>query len=396
MTFYVEKQLALGPISFGVSPARPAGAPDDDPSLSTGPAGEFLRRRSEGFFFGGQDRFAGPTLPAAPTISSKPFWESLKGGSPARTYGFYALMLLGVLLVLLGFSVVATKGPQGWVEVILGLILIAIPIALTAQQRRKIREEEERQRAEREAIEKRNREMLAAYTAALGRAQNERTPEAFAALDRERQALTLPKEIWSPAARRAVLLIGFDELAKKNPKLADVIHRASSAAGLAAEDETSIKNDIYGTVVWHLLADDRLGAVQARQLAAIRENLGVEDTTAGVVQQFQRLRGLTPQTLPKTRCSTQLGFGEHCVHETPIDGGTLHVTNKRVLVDRKKRLEIPIAHAFDVVANADDSVITVKTDNPKKPLKLRVEQPVYSAAMLDLAASIDERPRGFA
>jgi hypothetical protein len=67
-----------------------------------------------------------------------------------------------------------------------------------------------------------------------------------------------------------------------------------------------------------------------------------------------------------------------------------------VLVDRKKRQEIPIAHAFDVVANADDSLITVKTDNPKKPLKLKVEQPVYSAAMLDLAASIDERPRGFA
>jgi len=396
MTFYVEKQLALGPISFGVSPTRQGAAPDDDPSLSTGAAGEFIRRRSEGFFFGGQDRFTGPTLPPAPTIASKPFWESLKGGTPSRTYGFYALIIIGIIFVLLGFSVIATKGPQGWVEVILGAILIAIPIVLTAQQRRKIREEEERQRAEREAIEKRNREMLAAYSAALDRAQKERTDEAFAALDRERAALTLPKELWSPSARRAVLLIGFDELAKKNAKLSDIIHRSVSAAGLSAEDEMAIKNEIYSTIVWHLLADDRLGPAQARQAAAVRDSLGVEDVTAGVVQQFQRLHGLTPHTLPRQRCTTQLGFGEYCVHETPADHGTLHVTNKRVIVDGKKRHEIPIAHAFDVVVNADDNVITVKTDNPKKPLRLKVEQPVYSAAMLDLAASIDERPRGFA
>lgn len=396
MTFYVEKKLALGPISFGVSPARLGSAPDDDPSLSTGAGGEFLRRRSEGFFFGGQDRFSGPTLPASPTISSKPFWESLKGDSPSRTYGFYALFIVGVIFVLLGFAVIATKGPQGWVEVILGAILIAIPIALTAQQRKKIREEEQRQRAEREAIDKRNREMLAAYSAALDRAQKERTDDAFAALDREHQALTLPNAIWSPSACRAVLLIGFDELAKKNPKLADIIHRAASAAGLNADEEKAIKRDIEATIVWHLLAADRLGPVQARQVAAIRESLGIDDGTANVVQQFQRIRGLTPQTLPRVRCTTQLGFGEYCAHETPVDQGTLHVTNKRLIVDGKKRQEMPIAHAFDVVANADDSVITVKTDNPKKPLRLKVEQPIYSAAMLDLAASIDERPRGFA
>jgi len=114
MTFYVEKKLALGAISFGVSPNRAAGAPDDDPSLSTGPAGEFIRSRSEGFFFGGQDRFAGPSLPAPKTIASKPFWESLKGDQPTRTYGFYALLILGVIFVLLGFSVILRKGPQGW------------------------------------------------------------------------------------------------------------------------------------------------------------------------------------------------------------------------------------------------------------------------------------------
>jgi hypothetical protein len=395
MTFYVEKKLALGPISFGVSPNRPAGPPDDDPSLSTGASGEFIRHRSEGFFFGGQDRFTGPSAPVSPTIASRPFWESLKSGQPSRTYGFYALLIVGALLVLLGFSVVVRKGPQGWVEVILGAAMIATPIVLTAQERKKIREEEERVRAEREAIDKRNREMLTAYTSALDRARSERTEEAFAQLQREREALTLPYELWGPVARRTILLIGFDELSKDLHKVAEAVHRVGDAAGVTVADQNDVKSDLYRTLLWHLLADDRLGPAQARRLATIREALGIMDDTAPIVQQFQRLRGLTPQTLPRQRCTTQLGFGEYCVHESPTDQGTLHVTNKRVITDGKKRFELPIAHAFDVVANMDDGAITVKTDNPKKPLRLKLEQPVYTAAMLDLAASIDERPRGF-
>jgi len=68
MTFYVEKKLALGSISFGVTPATDQ-AIDDDPALSTGPGGEFVRHRSGGFFFGGHDAFANPTLPPARSIS---------------------------------------------------------------------------------------------------------------------------------------------------------------------------------------------------------------------------------------------------------------------------------------------------------------------------------------
>jgi hypothetical protein len=395
MTFYVEKKLALGSISFGVSPNRDTAAPDDDATLSTGADGEFIRRRSEGFFFGGHDRFAGPTAPTLPTLASKPFWESFRSGQPSRTYGFFALLIFGALFVLLGFAVIARKGGQGWVEVILGAAMIATPIVLTAQQRRKIREEEEKARAEREATDKRNREMLAAYTAALERARNERSADAFAQLKKEREALTLPEEIWVPAARRAVLLIAFDELAKGTRDLSDIVYRAAGAAGLNSTHENAIRNELYATLAWHLLADRRLGPAQARRLATIREGLGISDDDAAMIQQFQRIRGLTPQTLPHQRCTTQLAFGEYCVHETATDQGTLHVTNKRVIVDAKKRIEIPIARAFDVVANVDDRAITVKTD-PKKPLRLKVDQPVYTAAMLDLASSIDERPKGFA
>jgi hypothetical protein len=201
MTFYVEKKLALGTIGFGVSGRRSDQDIDRDPALNTGPSGEFVRRRDDGFFFGGRDRFAAPIVPTSRSISGTPFLSSLKPDGTPRSYGLLALMVFGALLLLLGFGVVVRKGAQGWIEVILGAAMIATPIVLTAQKRNKLREQEERERVEREAAEKNNREMLVAYTGALERARLQLDDATFAHLERERQALTLPYEIWGRGAR---------------------------------------------------------------------------------------------------------------------------------------------------------------------------------------------------
>jgi heme exporter protein D len=394
MTFYVEKKLALGSISFGAAAGQPSN--DDGDALSTGPTGEFIRSGNERFFFGGHDAFAQPALPAAKSISSTPFWSSLRPDGTPRGYGLIASMALGVLFALLGLAVVGRKGPQGWVEVILGVIMIAVPIVMTAQKRKKIREQEERERAEREALEKRNREALAAYTAALDRVRQTPDDESLAALAREREALAVPNEIWSGAARRTVLLIAFDTLQKRGPagasEIARLIDRVTSAAGLSDDDAKAIKTDIYRTVVWHFLAANRLGQSSMRQAEALRKGLGVSEDEAKAVDQFQRVRTLT--ALPRVRCTTQLQFGEYCIYETPTDAGTLHVTNKRTLLDSgKKKIDIP--RATDVIVNADEGSITLKTD-PKKPLRLKVAEPIYAASVIDAASQIDERPRGFA
>src|SRR5437764_7768459 len=117
-------------------------------------------------------------------------------------------MAFGILFILLGFSVLARKGPQGWGEVIIGAICIAIPIVMTAQQRKQIRDQEERQRAEREALESRNLEMLTWYTKALNHLRVDRGEASLHALRGERESLTVPYEIWGPAARRTILEIG--------------------------------------------------------------------------------------------------------------------------------------------------------------------------------------------
>src|SRR5262245_29404451 len=138
MTFFVEKRLAVGRIRFSVSP-HDAAAANGDLTLSTGPNGEFVRRHSDGYFLGDAPRFDG----AAPTIESNsiarvPFWMALKPEGTAKSWAVLALLPLGLLFVLLGLAVLVSKGAAGIVEVFLGLIMMAVPIVMTAQRRRKI------------------------------------------------------------------------------------------------------------------------------------------------------------------------------------------------------------------------------------------------------------------
>ena len=404
MTYYVQKTLPLGPIRFGVSVRRPLDAIDDDPALSTGPKGEFTRRRDDGFFFGETTRVAEPTLSPSPSISQTTFLSSLKPDGTARGYGFIAMMIVGLLLAPLGFAVVERKGPQGWVEIILGVVFIAIPIVMTAQRRKQIRDQEESERAEREELETRNRQLLTWYVKALHHlVETERTDAALDALRGERETLTLPYGLWAPLARGMMLQIGFDELARRSVSgsaaIADLLRKAGIAAGLTPEEITGVAHDLYTTVCWHLLADDRLGHTQQKQLDTLRDGLGISDSDIPLevlaAAQFRDLRGITTANLPRANYAIQLGFQEYCIHQAPLDGGAIVITNRRLIVDEKKRAEVALPKVFDVVVDADSSIVTVKTDE-KTPLQLRLGYPIFTAAMIDLAASLDERPRGFA
>src|SRR5712691_8637121 len=108
MTYYVEKKLALGSIRFGVGRRRTAEAIDDSPELITGAAGEFIRRRNEGFYFGGEDRFNKPVVPELPSIRSTPFTASIM-----QRRGLLGLAAAGGVLFLLGVAVLAIHHPAG-------------------------------------------------------------------------------------------------------------------------------------------------------------------------------------------------------------------------------------------------------------------------------------------
>jgi hypothetical protein len=402
MTYYVEKQLAFGPIRFGVSTRQALEDIDSDPALSTGPNGEFVRRRPEGFFFGDTERVVGPSLPVAPSISQTPFWSSLKPDGTPRGYAFLGLGAFGALLILLGLSVLIRKGPQGWVEIILGAICIAIPIVMTAQKRRQIRDKEERERAEREAAVGRNQELLSWYTKALEHLLVNHGEEGLIAIRGERQSLDLAYDIWAPAAKRVLLQIGFEELSQRgvaeSAAISQLLSDAGEAAGLTAEDIRSAKHDLYATVVWHLLADDRLGTAQEAEVLALREGLGLgEDdvpTETNGIEQFRSLRSVR-SGMPHAQCPIPLAFQEYCLHQAPLDNGMLFITNRRLIADERKRYEMAMPKVFEVTVDTDDSSIVIKSDQ-KNPLRLRTRNPIFTSGVIDMAAALDERPRGFA
>src|SRR5439155_25976363 len=155
-----------------------------------------------------------------------------------------ALPPIGVLFVLLGLAVLVSKGAAGIVEILLGMAMIAVPIVITAQRRKKIREEEARRRAELAAAEQRNREMLGTYLTALENLRTDRSDAAIAAIERERGALELPYEVWAPVARQIILQIGFDELASGARATADIgrlLDRASNPSGLSRDAPLRLK-----------------------------------------------------------------------------------------------------------------------------------------------------------
>ncbi len=411
MTFYVQKSLAHGPIRFGVSPRRTVDEMDGDAGLSTGKSGEFLRRGTQGFFIADTRPIGVPVMPATPSISRTPFLQSLRGDP--KGLGYLALMILGAIFVLLGFAVVAKKGPAGWVEVILGAIMIGVPIALTAQKRKQIREQEEKERAEREERERRHRAMLEAYAGALQALRENPSDEALASATREREALDVPYEIWSPLAKRTVLQMGFEALARLGPagakQAAELMSRAGTAVGLTEPDKIETKHDLYRVFVWHLLADDRLGSPQSEQLQMLRSGFAIADgdvpAETQAVEEFRRLQGITRENLPRTQCTIRLRFREYCIHATrgtllnekgaARGTGSLVVTNKRVYIDVKKPIEIELTQIDDVEVDIDRNLLTIKAAMRKKPVIMKVEQPVFTAAIIELATAIDERPKGF-
>jgi hypothetical protein len=426
VTFYIRKALANGRIRFGVSPRSTLAEIDSAPDLSTGGRGEFLRKRMSGFYFAdNRSSVNAPVMPEKSGIGATPFLKSVFDGTQ-RGWMFLGLTVLGALLVLLGFAVVAKKGAQGWVEVILGVILIAIPIVLTAQSRRKIREQEERERAAREEEEKRHRALLASYTTALERLRQNPGRNTLEAATREHEKLTLPYDVWCRFARRTALDIAYETLGKlgteKSKELGDLVTRVSRAVGLAPSDELGVKLDIYRTVVWHLLADDRLGETQAAELERLREGLEIGENDipleAKLIEEFGRLRGITKATLPKETCADlALGFHEYCLHASrgsvlrkqwervqgkpvakliPDEACTVYVTNRRIVVMGKKKQEVDLVKIDDVEVDADPNVLTIRTARTMKDMELQVEDAIYTAALIDIATTLDERPRGFA
>lgn len=409
MSFIVQKNLGNSFFRFAVTRRRELRSIDDNPELSTGSNGEFIRHRPEIFYAADLRSIRSPEVPALRSISSQPFWTSLMDGT-RRGWMMLGSIGLGVLLMLIGLAVLANKGAPGWFWIILSLILIGVPLFITMQKRRVIRQHEMRIRKEREERDARNRELLSAYTGALEKLREDPTDEALDRVWRENEKLDLPYSLWADVAIGTVLHVGFSTLGKVGPEraaeVAKLMDRASEAAGLIAEDALAVKHALYSTILWHFLADDRLGNEQLKVARAIQDGFAIKpedvpnDTSAEA--QFHRLRGIDHRNAPKCEAKVQLGLNEYCMYTAEIrpHGGegtsTIVITNKRVIVEGgAKKNEARVPTIDDITVDADANRVTIRASELKTPLDFYAGEPIYLAAMTDLTTRLDDRPKSF-
>jgi hypothetical protein len=409
MSFRIQKSLGNSFFQFAVGRRRDLRSIDNDAELSTGPAGEFIRHRPEIFYSADIRQIHIPEVPAPRTVSSTPFWGSLVDGTP-RGWGMLAMMIVGGLLALLGLATVANKGKQGWIVVILGLILAALPIILTSAKRRSIRLQEEKIRKERQERDERDRQLLAAYTTSLEKLRDDPSDANLQYVQRENEKLDLPYAVWADTAIGTVLYVGFSTLAKVGParaaEVADLMDRSSDAAGLIAEDARGVKQALYSTILWHFIADDRLGAEQTNIVRQVQEGFRIKPDDVPVdtasEEQFVRLRGIDHRNAPRCEAQVPLRMNEYCMYtaDVRLGNGTattpLVITNKRLIVGTgKAAVEVEVPKIDDVVTDADSSRITVRAAELKRPLDFTAGEPIYLAAILDLASKLDDRPKSF-
>lgn len=408
MSFIVQKSLGNSFFRFAVTRRRELKSIDDEAELSTGSNGEFIRHRPEIFYSADVRAIRSPVVPPARSIAGTSFVQSMFDGT-RRGWSMLGMIGFGALLLLVGLSVLTSKGAAGWFWIILGLILFGIPLFITAQKRRVIRQAESRQRQEREERDARNRELLAAYAQSLERLLENPADETLQFVLRENEKLDLPYSIWADTAIGTVLHVGFSTLASvgadRAAEVANLMDRSSEAAGLIAEDALAVKHALYSTVLWHFLADDRLGNVQLKTARAVQEGFAIKpedvpiDTSSEA--QFDRLRGIDHRNAPRCETTLALGLNEYCMYSAEIRPGggegttTIYVTNKRVVVDGPKKIEVKVPTIDDIHVDADANRVTIRAAETKGAIDFTAGEPIYLGAMVDLARRLDDRPKSF-
>lgn len=417
MSFFVRRSLGAGAIRFGVA-ERVADPGEGSEGLSTGPEGEYLRHRGGGLFFTDNPRLIGETSPTA-TLHRR--------NESALKIADWASMAWGAFLVFIGIMMLIRKGYwTGYVEILLGILFIALPFILSAKRRRDLRQRLQKERLEREAEEKRIREVAGAW---IGRVEKLRTADDAALLGEiaSTRAKDVPYSKLRLAARAAVQRVGFDALARglKPTEIAAAIDRAADATGLEADDRREVKRLIVLKAWWHLLADDRMTLARRQRLEDLASRLGLGDEDLAVEQrsadQFVRLGGIAPATLPRVECPIRLRPLEHCillgraritspkirkVRESdgtrraeevwePRSEETLVLTNQRLLIGRGKGGEIDVKSVYDLEVDADRGIVTIVEGGSRRRVHhLATEEPIVLAGLIQMAQHAPLKPKG--
>ncbi|HSN69010.1 MAG TPA: hypothetical protein VLV48_07180 [Thermoanaerobaculia bacterium] len=428
MSFYVSRLLGSGLVRFGVTERVADPAIDDlgGERFSTGPAGEFIRFRTSAPIFSSsagsgegvlENRTA--AMPAHDEEPVLPLWG-------------WVVVVLGGILILLGILNIINKGgAAGWVLMLFGGGLIALPYLRTAKTRRERRARLEKDRRERQEYERQLQEIAGAYVERVRALSTAGDEAAFEAIRAARENKKIPYEHIQQPAREAALRVAFDALARWDPKVPgggvkEAIDRAALAMGLSDSDRRAVRLATFHKAWWHQLADDRLSPYFRTRLGELRDALRIrpEDTEVEerAAEEFERLAGVSPRTLPKPEAPFRLRPLEVCVHITgvrptkpksgilPMPGRKpnfnepwndapeeqLVITTQRVLMSGGKSIEVDIKKVWDVEAHVDVDIIEIVVGGGKRKEHhyLRCNDPIVTGGLAMLAQQAPLKPKG--
>lgn len=410
--FYVRRTLPSGPIRFGVAKRRTE--PLTDGSLSTGSRGEYVRKGSEGLYYS-------EVVPdELRELTGRQMRDD--GGLRMKPLAI-ARILLGLTLLAFGVTIVFVRNDAiGYVEIMIGLALLIVPPARNWKRERERRQRERQERAARAAEETRRREMVGEFAARLQSLTDHHDAAALAAVRAERKNRDIPYEAVSSLAKRAVVDNGFESLSRIDKSDASAvtsrIDEIADAVGLSDEDLLASKREIYLRLMWHLLADDRMGQEQSRILESIRKSFALDEASLArerrAAEELEALSSLTTASLPSQSCTEILRFQEVCHHETrgktvraasrrrrqegqweEVSDCTLHVTSKRIIISSKSSIDVSLQRVFDLEIDIDEDILMISTDRGKKHY-LRLADPIVSAGIIESAAARPRKPQGLA
>lgn len=428
MAFYIRRSLGTGPIRFAVEERSESGLGTGQ-GFSTGPDGEFLRIGAAGLYLSEErpvDPLAGiaDQVPEKGSVLSylKPEGESLRTFLPLISMG------LGVVLIVLGIGVVVrNQDAIGYVEIAVGLIMLIGPVAFSYNHIRAARARERAERAEREARQARNREVVGEFASQLETLPDHHDPKALERLKRDREGREIPYEAVSAYARHATTRTAFRILARideMGPEgVAREIETVSDAVGLNDEDGAQVRTEVYQTVVWHLLADDRMTDERKQQVEELGRALRVEELVTererSAIEDLESLRGISGANLPSADTPIPLRFQEECLHATsgsfvkrvfekvktpagkvrrarwaPTKETHVVTTAKRLILGMKSETVIQFPEIFGMEVDGDEGVLELTVRDRKQPYVIALPDPIRTARVIDIASTLPAKPKG--
>lgn len=410
MNITIRRTIGSTVLRFGVSFRRKDSA-DDATLWSTGPNGELAARSSAPLFYTEQSR----SDDTRHDLSSGPEGRRWLGSS--FSLPVLAGLAAGGFLMLIGVLVLIRKGGiAGPIEILLGAAIAAAPFLVSAKRRREERAAAERERQARAEEEARRRALIRESYRELENLPPDPDPVILERVRERREARETPYELIAPLARDVILRAAFHKASQSEPPLqiARTLDELAHAIGLTDEDRHELKTQLYQRLLWHLLADGRASEEHAARLEELRHTLGVSESDVEIdrraFEQFHTAQHLDPNQLPESHCERSLQYQEKCLLTTPTavlegrslatrlrrqaatDGeGTLMVTSKRIVLE-PRGLSLPFARIQNLELDADEAVLTIHRMDKRRPVRVRLGEPIHVAGLIQIAASLPRKP----